>query len=62
MMKFVEMNRTISKIAEIRVISFRAGLFEKPPNIYPIMNTIQAIKRIRVMINNGNMAIGFYDE
>ncbi len=53
-------NNTIS-IAATLVIVANAGLFEKLPNTYPMMNTIEVINNMRIKMISGNIVVSFID-
>jgi hypothetical protein len=53
------MNSTMIKMAAILVIVVSVLLFEKEPNTYPIINTIQATNNILVKMIPKNIMIDF---
>jgi len=57
-----EINNRIASMAANFVILVSAGLLEKFPNTYPIMNTMHAAKSIRVkMIIPKGIIVGLND-
>jgi hypothetical protein len=49
------MNNTIARMAAILLSVESDLLFEKLPNMYPMMNTIHAAKSTLIKMSNGNM-------
>jgi hypothetical protein len=55
----VAMNSTMANIEAILVIVVNVALLEKPPNTYPMINTIQATNKILNTIIPKNITQGF---